>query len=56
MVKHEYYNIPISLIPQEVIYEYNLMDKQINGFLFVGAEKGIYGLFQAGKISHMELK
>ena len=35
MVKHEYYNISISLIPQEVIDEYNLMENQSNVFLYV---------------------
>ena len=35
MAKHEYYNISISLIPQEFIDEYNLMEKKINGFIYV---------------------
>ena len=56
MAKHEYYKIFISLIPQEVIDEYNLMDKQINGFLYVRAEKGMYGLVQVGIIAHTALK
>ena len=51
MAKHEFYNISISLIPQEVIDEYDLMDKQINVFLYVRVEKGMYGLFLPG-ISH----
>ena len=35
MVKHEYYNISLSLISQDVIDEYNLIDNQINKFLYV---------------------
>ena len=35
MLKQEYYKIYIILIPQEVIYGYNLMYKQINSFLYV---------------------
>ena len=35
MAKHEYYNISISLIPQEFIDEYNLMENKINGFIYV---------------------
>ena len=35
MANHEYYNISISLIPQEFIDEYNLMEKKINGFIYV---------------------
>ena len=56
MAQHEYYNIAISLTPQGFIDEYNLMDKQINGFLCVKVEKGMYGLVQAGIISHTALK
>ena len=56
MAKDEYYKISIILIPQEVIDEYNLMDNQINGFLYVCMEKGMYGLVQAGIIAHTALK
>ena len=56
MAKDEYYNISIILIPQEVIDEYNLMDNQINGFLYVCMEKGMYGLVQAGIIAHTKIK
>ena len=53
---HEYYNIVIILIPQDVIDKYNLMDKQINVFLYVRLEKGMYGLFQEEIIARMALK
>ena len=56
MSNHEYYNIAIILIPQEVIDEYNLMENKINGFLYVRTEKGMYGIVQAGIISHTALK
>ena len=32
------------------------MDKQIKGFLYVREEKGMYGLFQKGIISHTALR
>ena len=44
MSKHEYYNIALSRIPQDIIDKYNLMDKQNNLFLYVRVEKGMYGL------------
>ena len=44
------------MIPKEVIDEYNLMYKQINGFLYVRVEKGVYGLVHAGIIAHTALK
>ena len=50
MTKHEYYKIAIRLIPQDVIDEYNLMYKKINGFLYVRTEKGMCGPVQAGII------
>ena len=56
MEKHEYYNIAIRLIPQEVIDEYNPTDKQINRFLYVWVDKEMYGLVQAGIIAHTALK
>ena len=37
MSKHKYHNISISLIPRDAIDKYNLMDKRINGFLYVRA-------------------
>ena len=56
MSKHEYYNIVLRLIPQEVINTYNLVDKQINIFLRVRVEKGMYGLVQVVIITHTALK
>ena len=56
MAKYEYYKIDLSLIPQDVIDKYNLMDKQINRFIHVRVYKGMYGLFRSGIIAHTALK
>ena len=56
MVDHEYYKIVIGLIPQEFIDEYNLTHKQINSFLYVRVERGVYGLVQSVIIAHTVLK
>ena len=56
MANYEYYKIDISLIPQDVIDEYNLMENQINVFLYVRVYKGVYGLVQAGIIAHTVLE
>ena len=37
MSNNEYYKIELSLIPKDIINKYNLMHKQINGFLYVRA-------------------
>ena len=50
MSKYEYYKIALSLISQDIIDKYNLMDKQRNGFLSDKVEKGKYGTVQAGII------
>ena len=44
MYKHEYYNIEPRLIPKYIIDKYNLLDNQINGFLYVRVESEVYGL------------
>ena len=54
--EHKYYKITLILIPQDVIDKYNLMDKQINVFLYIQVDKGMYGLFQVGIITHTLLK
>ena len=56
MEKHVYYRISLSPLPQDVIDKYNLMDKQINIFLYVREEKGMYGLVQKSTIAHTALK
>ena len=42
MEKHEYYNIKLSLIPQDVIDIYNLMDQKINKFIYIRMDKVMY--------------
>ena len=54
--EHEYYKIDFSLILQDVIYKYNLIDRKINSFLYVRVDKGMHGIFQAGIITHTALK
>ena len=44
MEKHEFYKISVSLIPHELIDEYYIMVNQINSFLYVRLEKGMYGI------------
>ena len=40
------------MIPQEFVEKYNLNKKLHNGYVFARVTKGIYGLPQAGRISH----
>ena len=51
MSRAEYIMIQISLIPQECVDKYNLK-KEINEYIFVRVNKGVYGLLQDGRIAH----
>ena len=49
----EYMKSHITTIPQEIIYEYNLLNIVENhDFVYVKIVKGMYGLKQAGIIAH----
>ena len=56
MKKANYQKIAIKLIPQEIIDKYDLNNKQIDGYIYVRVEKGMYGLVQSGIIAHEEIK
>ena len=52
----EYMNINISIIPQENIDEYSLLEiVNDKGFVYIKTVKGMYGLKQAGIIAYQEL-
>eukprot|EP00957_Ditylum_brightwellii_P046485 3527710-Ditylum_brightwellii.AAC.1 len=48
----EYMRLPITLIPQEIIEQYNLTPLVHNEYIYLKITKGIYGLPQAGRIAH----
>ena len=52
---YEYAQMPIKLIPQEIIDEYNLIDIAVNGIVYIEIRKGMPGLKQAGKIANDRL-
>ena len=56
MDRPEYMRIPFKIIPQEIIEKYKLNDIEENGWVYIKIVKGMYGLPQAGKISHELLK
>ena len=48
----EFVNIKINNIPEEIIKEYKLRDKVTpQGYVYIMATKGMYGLTQAGLIA-----
>jgi hypothetical protein len=51
----EYTRIPIKLIPQEIIAEYNLISLVSDGHVYVEVQKGMYGLPQGGILANQIL-
>jgi hypothetical protein len=55
MDSFEYMRIPIKLIPQEIIDQYNLLPLVSDGHLYIEVQKGMYGLPQAGILANQLL-
>ena len=52
MSKHEFHNIAISLLRQDIIHKYNLLEKNFNSCLYVSVEEVMYGLVEAIILLH----
>jgi hypothetical protein len=55
MDSFEYMRIPIKLIPQEIIDQYNLLPLVSDGHVYIEVQKGMYGLPQAGILANQLL-
>ena len=55
MDKDEYIMIQLSMIPQELVEKYNLVEKSHNGYIYARKTNGRYGPPQAGRIAHDSL-
>jgi hypothetical protein len=53
--RYEYMRIPISIIPAEIIQEYQLEPLIYKGYVYVEIRKGIFGLPQAGRLANDRL-
>ena len=42
----EYMHIPLSALPEHIINQYNLIEKALNGYVYVDIRQSIYGLTQ----------
>ena len=52
----EYMRLPINIIPDEIIEQYNLLPLVVNESIYIEIQKGMYGLPQAGKIAYDRLR
>jgi hypothetical protein len=51
----KYMQLPITLIPQEIINQYNLLPLAHNGYIYMEICKGMYSLPQAGILANKKL-
>ena len=53
--RHKCIKIPIDIIPEDIIMEYNLMNLTHNGYIYCEIRKRMYGLPQAGILYNQQL-
>jgi hypothetical protein len=54
--RFEYMKMPIALLPTDIIEHHDLLEKAINGYVYIEICKGMYGLPQAGVLANKLLK
>ena len=54
MQRKEYMFIPLKLIPEQMIKQYQLEKNAIDGKVYVQIEKGMYGLPQVGILANLQ--
>ena len=52
MAQYEYMILPVYIIPQDIIDEYQIMNKVKNGFIVCEIRQGMYGLPKAWMIAN----
>jgi hypothetical protein len=53
---YEYMKMPLFLFPKDIIKHYGLLDKVLNGYVYMEIHKGMYGLPQVGILANKLLK
>ena len=52
---YEYTKLPLDIIPEEIIKQYNLRNLAHKGFVYMDIQKGMYGLPQAENLQMVNL-
>ena len=55
MTSPEYMFLPINIIPEHIINKYNFKRIVKDNKVYIQIHKGMYGLPQAGRLSHQQL-
>ncbi|KAL7477007.1 hypothetical protein ACHAW6_002827 [Cyclotella cf. meneghiniana] len=56
MDRHKYMHMPLKIIPEHIIEQYNLCEKAKNGYVYMEIRRAMYGLPQAGILANRLLK
>ena len=56
MDRFEYMKLPSTLIPDEIMKQYNLTELLHKDFIHIEIQKGMYGLPQAGRLANKQLE
>ncbi len=56
MDRYEYMCMPLKIIPEHIIEQYNLHEKAKNGYVYMEIRRAMYGLPQAGILANRLLK
>ena len=56
MDRYEYMRMPLKIIPEHIIKQYNLCEKAKNGYDYMETRRSMYGLPQAGILANRLLK
>jgi hypothetical protein len=54
--RFEYMKMQLSRFPEEIIQKYNLNALAVDGWVYIGIRKGMYGLKQAGLLANQLLQ
>ena len=52
LARYEYMRNPLTMFPEHLAQQYQLREKEKNGFIYVETRKAIYGLPQAGVLAN----
>ena len=52
----EYMRLAMKVLPQEIIEQYNLKEKETDGWVYVKITRGMYGLPHTGLLANKQLK
>ena len=56
MDRYDYMKLALDIIPEEIIQQYNLINLEHKGFVYMVIQKVMYGLPQARKFANDKLK